>query len=550
MISWRTLAAAAAIAVAGAAASQAQPPPGGPRPDRDGRPLIVQFPADPAGRHRALAPLSPAQLQRFRHAQQFRQGKLLGKAREELISLLAEVPHHPLVLTELALVHVDQEQYGALEKLAKAERAWAKDSLLLSHELTTAYERLARPREAAQVALDAWVASPYEAEWATVALGRLALTDAKGVRERVRKVAERLPDRLDIQRGWARIEWKAGDSESALRVLAQADRAEQRPSLRWLFADEVLPGATARDTTVAIEALLSLAADAGQPEVDRLQGARRAWGLAVRRAAEGDVAPRVQAALRELPPGRWDPDLLVGVARGLREGGRTTEARALLDVRGEPAMRPTVSLERALADLRDGPPERALDALRAAAELSVEGRFRLGEAYYFAGLPDSALAVYQKVAENPNSPYAGAALERIFLIEDARPREALPAFGRIAYEEWRGHRAMALAGADSMYRTLPRGPLWAHAGILLSGRREAAGDLAGALEPVLAVAEQLPEDRLAPVARQRAGDLYVRMNDETRALAQYEECLARYPRAWNAAEVRRKMEQLRRERRF
>ena len=38
--------------------------------------------------------------------------------------------------------------------------------------------------------------------------------------------------------------------------------------------------------------------------------------------------------------------------------------------------------------------------------------------------------------------------------------------------------------------------------------------------------------------------------DDARALAQYEECLARYPKAWNAPEVRRAVETLRRERRF
>jgi predicted negative regulator of RcsB-dependent stress response len=55
---------------------------------------------------------------------------------------------------------------------------------------------------------------------------------------------------------------------------------------------------------------------------------------------------------------------------------------------------------------------------------------------------------------------------------------------------------------------------------------------------------------LAPLARQRAGDAYLSLGDETRALAQYEECLARYPRAWNSAEVRRRVEKLRRERRL
>jgi hypothetical protein len=80
---------------------------------------------------------------------------------------------------------------------------------------------------------------------------------------------------------------------------------------------------------------------------------------------------------------------------------------------------------------------------------------------------------------------------------------------------------------------------------------EALGDGKAALPPLLAVAEQLPEDRLAPLARQRAGDIYrIWYKDDAKALAQYEECLARYPKAWNTPEVRRWVEILRRDRGF
>lgn len=169
----------------------------------------------------------------------------------------------------------------------------------------------------------------------------------------------------------------------------------------------------------------------------------------------------------------------------------------------------------------------------------------------FAGDPDSALAVYQRVAEEPHGRFAGVALERIYLIEDAGPREGLLPFGRIAYDEWRGERLHAQLLADSLYHTLPHGPLWAQVALTLARLREADAQPAYALEPLLAVADSLPDDRLAPLARQRAGDIYrTQLKDDRRALEQYEECLARYPRAWNAAEVRRQVEQLRRDRRL
>ena len=81
------------------------------------------------------------------------------------------------------------------------------------------------------------------------------------------------------------------------------------------------------------------------------------------------------------------------------------------------------------------------------------------------------------------------------------------------------------------------------AALSFSAEREARGEHAGALEPLLAVADQRPDDRLAPLARQRAGDIYLSGSRTTaKAEAQYEECLTRYPRAWNSAEVRRKLE--------
>ena len=123
-------------------------------------------------------------------------------------------------------------------------------------------------------------------------------------------------------------------------------------------------------------------------------------------------------------------------------------------------------------------------------------------------------------------------------------------FGRIAYEEWRGEVRRAAVLTDSLFRALPRGSLWAEAAMTLADQRAASGDLAAALEPLLAVADSMPDGRLAPVARDRAGDMYVRLKDDSRAAAQYEECLSRYPKSWNAAEVRRKLEALRRDKRF
>jgi tetratricopeptide (TPR) repeat protein len=535
-----------AVALPSLAGAQTAPAPPRPNPIQ----VTIAPPVSVAPR-REIPALEQKHLQKFRQAQAYRQARMFEEAEAALTSLNAEAPHHPLVVTEMALLYLDRREWSAVEKLGRAERAWAKDSLLLSRELTTAYERMERPRDAAQIVLESWVASPYESGWAVTTLGRLMESDSKGVRDAMRKTTEKVPGRPDLLRGRARLEWVAGDMQAALKVLERADGPQYRPSLRWLFADDVLTMGAPADTNTAIEALLALSADEGQPETDRLQGARRAWTLVQRRAGEPLAAIRMQQALHDIPPTRWDPELLVGVARGLRQAGRTDEARTLLDARGtDPTLKRSIDYERALADLKDGPPERALSGLLAASATSAEAQFRYAEVLLYAGMPDSALVIYQTIAAEPRAAFAGAALERSFLIEDADPRTALAPLGRAAWEEWRGQQDRAMAITDSLYRALPHRSMWAHVAMMLSAQRERAGEARAALAPVLALADSLPDDRLAPVARQRAGDLYIKLKDEPKAAAQYEECLARYPKAWNAAEVRRSLEQLRRERRF
>ena len=58
---------------------------------------------------------------------------------------------------------------------------------------------------------------------------------------------------------------------------------------------------------------------------------------------------------------------------------------------------------------------------------STEGAFRLAEALFFDGRTDSALAWYGRVSSDPASPFAGPALERLYLIEDANPPAVVPA---------------------------------------------------------------------------------------------------------------------------
>jgi thioredoxin-like negative regulator of GroEL len=506
----------------------------------------------PVSQHRPV-PLTSEDITALRHAQALRLNGQFEQAHAALAPLLAAKPHHPSVVTELTRLLLARKDYAGAERLGRAERSAQRDSLLVTRELSLALERLGRPRDAAAVTLESWLADPAGAEAAETAILRLAPADLHGVRELMRRAAQVRPEREDLALAAAMLDWHAGDLTAALEALGRAERPSPRTApLRWDFAQELAAGGSGRDSSAAIEALTALAGDVRCGEPWRLSAAQRAWEIATRRDAGRDAAPPLARALGSLPAAHWPVEFVAALARGLREGGHTDEARALLRSNpGAAGTAPQLELEAALTDLRDGPPERALPPLAALAAASPEAAWRFAEALFFAGRCDSALACYQRIAAEPQGAYSGAALERVFLIEDAEPRAALAVFGRIAYEQWRGEPARALALSDSLAAALPRGPLWAQAELLLAAQRDAAGDARGALGPLLAVADSLPEDRLAPVARQRAGDLLlVRLKDERGALAQYEECLARYPRAWNAPEVRRVAERLRRDRRI
>jgi len=516
------------------------------------RPLIIRSQSEPKGASaHEVKPLDPVEMATVQDAARTREVGQYDLARKKLASLSAAAQHHPIVLTERARIELDAGNPTGAYTLAVAERRVQKDSLLLGHELVEACERLNRMREASLTAVEVWSVAPAEEAWAMSVITRLCHLDGHASRDALRKAFAREPRRADLARGLAYVEWAAGDLPSALKALRSVEPLDRGPRYRWAFAEVLLQSGTQHDSTGAVEVYADVASDTGLEAGYRMTAARRGFDLANTRGQQNAMAPRLYQALKDVPRDRWVGDFAVTLARALRLAGDTGAARALIGT-GTPGATtpPEMALERSLADLRDGPPERVVDAMRPADEASDEAVFHYAEALFFAGQPDSALAWYQKVAANPGGPFTGAALERIFLIEDGSPRSALPTLGRIAYEQWRGTDKRALALAESLWTTLPHGPLWAQTGLIVSQEREKSTDVHGALAAALAVADSLPDDRLAPAARQRAGDLYsMRLKDDVHAIEQYEACVAKYPRAWNAPEVRRRLEDLRRTRR-
>lgn len=515
------------------------------------RSLIIRSEGEAQVSQHPVPPLPPPLEAKLNQVRALRQTGAFDRIGPLLKDLTAAAPHHPYVVLEKARWLLARGDNAGVVALGRAERQAQHDSVLVTSELEQAYERLGRIRDAAGVVMEQWAVLPTRADWAMAMLVRLLGSDPRGVRDVVRHAVARLPDRIDMARGLGEIEWRTGDANDVLRAIGPLDGSGQR-GLRWSLAQEMLRAGTSRDSSMAMDVMLDVVGDARQDAGVRAATSRALWDVFRASGNEAGGAERIARALKDVPTANWNADVLVGVARALRQAGRTADARRLLDDRGSGgAGEPQIALERALSDLRDGPVDNVLPELAKLAPTSPEAQYRQAEALFFAGDMDSAKAVYDRVSKDPRGPYTGAALERMFLIEGANPPAALHVFGEIAYHEWRGDLREATTLADSLYRSLTPGPTWSQAALTLSRLLERGGSFQEALAPVLAVAESQPGDRLAPLARERAGDLYAtRLGDDAHAIEQYEEGLARYPRAWNAPEVRRKLEALEKDRRL
>jgi tetratricopeptide (TPR) repeat protein len=506
----------------------------------------------PMRSQRPAPPLPPAMAQRLQRAIDLRVSGLLERARDTLLVLQRDLPHHPLVVTELGRTQLAREDWSAVERLASSERTATRDSSLLGRELTQAYERLGRPREALRTAIEAWTVSPADGQWAADAVFRLAPLDARGAVSALEAAAGPRPWRTDLTLGLAHLCAVSGRPADAVRVLTDAEKRSGRSGLRVMFADESLRSGSSADTTAALAILADLTADAARRAEERVATARRAWTAVQASGREAEWSMRIVQGLHDVPAERWGPDFLLVLVRALQRTGHPAEARALLAANPVLEQRmPELRLEHALGLVREGALEQALPRLDSLARAWPAARFMLAETQFFSGELDSAQSNYARVADEPNDPDAAAALDRLYLLEESPGSPARALLGQVAYERWRGHRAAATQLADSVWRMqAPRGPYAARAGLEVAALRMEAGDPHGALVPLLVVCDSLADDRLAPLARQRAGDAYSALGDEPHALAEYEECLARYPRAWNSAEVRRRVERLRKDRRL
>src|SRR5262245_9984430 len=399
----------AALALAGvvwgASMVQAQPPVQADRVPMSTAPLSMQTliqtettPSTTRGR-RAVEPLPAGIEYRLLRALDLRASGLPDRARDTLVVLLRQQPHHPLIVTELGRTHAVREDWASLERLAVAERTASRDSALLAPELSVAYERLAKPREALKVAVTAWAASPLDAAWAMPQVWKLAAVDPRLAQHSLEEAVKLRPWRSDLAIGLARLHALAGRPADAVRVLRESEQRSGRSGLRVMFTDESLRSTRPADSTAAIAALLDLAADGSRRPEERLSAGRRVWYLALATGREAEVAVPLAAGMRDVPGEQWGPELLLGVVRTLQTSGRVTEAKALLSANpGLEQRMPELVMERALASAREGDLAGAIPVLDSLAGSWPAARYMLAELQFFAAQADSAHANYERVS--------------------------------------------------------------------------------------------------------------------------------------------------------
>jgi tetratricopeptide (TPR) repeat protein len=405
--------------------------------------------------------------------------------------------------------------------------------------------------------------------------------------EAAEKRSDAAPDRIELAMLAAEIEVRAGRAPQAWERLR---RTESRigESLRGrlvrvlaqrLSADATAPPVLAAsawmelargpyDDRLRIDAIQRLLVPdpvaAGAPAGSGRDGSRAG---APRTTAPPAGLTELETAWRALPAGddRTRTGLLL-----LEEAEARGEPAVASRVRAELAkavpgagLAGALSVQRGLAALERGDLDaarRGFDEARASepqGSAADQAEYLLAEIEFYTGRFDSALAGYDAFARaHPSSPLANDALDRAYLLE-AGAGAAVPGLTKLAEGlfaerrlQWddaarQARDADAEAAAAPADTAAPPPPVRAQALLLLSRAEEARGANDAALAAALLCADSLADDRLAPAARKRAGDLLLAQGRTAEALRQYEELLARSPRSWLASEVRRRVDTMR-----
>jgi len=186
-------------------------------------------------------------------------------------------------------------------------------------------------------------------------------------------------------------------------------------------------------------------------------------------------------------------------------------------------------------------------------EQAETAAFREAEVAFFAGDADSALVLFQDMAENyPRSLLADDAAHRYIMLNKYQATgggKAVEHWGRLEWGRLVGDSAAVDSSARAINETWPGGELAAESWLALAEIAAAAGDFEAAMERLDQVIHEHDWDRRrAPIALMRQGEILLGELDRPQeALLRYETVLTEYPECVLAGEARRIVERLRRD---
>lgn len=203
-------------------------------------------------------------------------------------------------------------------------------------------------------------------------------------------------------------------------------------------------------------------------------------------------------------------------------------------------------------NLRLGNLRAAATELESVMEVAPSSRvfFLLGEITYFQGDFDSALAIYDKVANRfPESDYVNDALWRhVFISDNSDNRKHLHRIAGAQRLLYSRDYDSAIKDLKALLRDAPGSSL-ADDCILLVGEalegKESYNEAIAAYKDLLNLC---PESRLRPEAKRRIAELFAeRLNNKKAAIEELEEVLLKFPDYVLASTVRNRIEELKAE---
>lgn len=221
--------------------------------------------------------------------------------------------------------------------------------------------------------------------------------------------------------------------------------------------------------------------------------------------------------------------------------------------------RPTMLMQMADCYLRLGKFDQASSTYRGVgaeafdpedAELAA---LRLGEIQFMKGNLDSAVTLYQQMADNnPRSRFADQAASRYIMINKYRMGGGLDGllktWGRLEWARLAADSVEVSRAALDLKQRDPDGELAAEALLALGEVALARGNRDGARASLEELVRTYPKDqRRAPEALLRMGEILSNQGKREEALSKYEAVLTDYPTSVQAGDARRRMEALRRD---